>query len=300
MVDVPAIVRRKALVSGAGAWLDALPSLVAKLEADWAIRVGRSLSGGHEAFVAEAEQADGTPVVLKILLPGGNEAAHEITALRLAGGDGCATLIRDDVSNGAMLLERLGRPLGELNRPLEGRLGILADTAMRVWSPAAGYGLPTGAEKGRWLVGFIERLWDELNQPCSERAVTYALACAERRIAAHDDERAMLVHGDVHPWNTLEAGAGFKLVDPDGLLAEAAYDIGILMREATDDLAEADPMQRAQWLAHRTRINVDAIWEWGAVQRLSSGLLCLQLDLQPAARNMLAVAERVAFAAPWR
>lgn len=32
---------------------------------------------------------------------------------------------------------------------------------------------------------------------------------------------AVLVHGDVHQWNALEAKQGFKLVDPDGLLAEA-------------------------------------------------------------------------------
>ena len=40
------------------------------------------------------------------------------------------------------------------------------------------------------------------------------------------------MHGDVHQWNALQAaGGGFKLVDPDGLLAEAEYDLGILMRE---------------------------------------------------------------------
>lgn len=27
---------------------------------------------------------------------------------------------------------------------------------------------------------------------------------------AHDDERAVFVHGDVHEWNTLAAGDGFK------------------------------------------------------------------------------------------
>jgi streptomycin 6-kinase len=30
-----------------------------------------------------------------------------------------------------------------------------------------------------------------------------------------------LVHGDVHQLNALESDSGFKLVDPDGLLAEA-------------------------------------------------------------------------------
>jgi streptomycin 6-kinase len=93
----------------------------------------------------------------------------------------------------------------------------------------------------------------------SERAVEHALPSAERRIAAHDDERAVLVHGDVHQWNALQAPGGFKLVDPDGLLAEAEYDMGILMREDPVELLEGDPYERARRLANRTGLNPIAI-----------------------------------------
>src|SRR6185503_7609820 len=133
---------------------------------------------------------------------------------------------RDDAERGALLLERLGRSLYELALPIAERLEILCSTAARVWRPAPDCGLPTGADKGRWLVDSITTTWEELDRPCSERAVAHALACAARRIDAHDDERAVLVHGDVHQWNTLEADGGFKFVDPDGLLAEAEYDLG--------------------------------------------------------------------------
>jgi len=43
----------------------------------------------------------------------------------------------------------------------------------------------------------------------------------------------VLLHGDVHQWNTLQAGVDWKLVDPDGLLAEPEADLGVLMREET-------------------------------------------------------------------
>ena len=85
----------------------------------------------------------------------------------------------------------------------------------------------------------------------------------ERRIVAHDDERAVLVHGDVHQWNTLRAGGGYKFVDPDGLLAEAEYDMGIVMREDPEELMQGEPYERARWLAHRTGLDPVAIWEWG-------------------------------------
>jgi streptomycin 6-kinase len=292
---IPPAVRNKAVAYGAGRWLKELPDLLSSLEQEWLIKVGDPFSDATEAFVARVTLDDGTNAVLKLVVPrAGNAARNEIVALRLARGEGCVPLLRDDVSRGALLLPRLGRSLHELALPIQQRHEILCSTVERVWRPAPGCGLPSGAEKGRWLVDQIEKTWSELNQPCSERAVDYALACAARRIGAHDDERAVLVHGDVHEWNALEAGDGFKLVDPDGLLAEAEYDMGILMREDPLELLEGDPHARANWLALRSRLDARAIWEWGVVERVSTGLLCTKIDLQPVGRQMLAVADHVA------
>jgi streptomycin 6-kinase len=269
---------------------------VDSLEREWSISVGQTLDGGSEALVAEATMANGTPAVLKVLVPHSDDGARfEIAALRLADGQGCARLYRADDARGAMLLERLGRTLVDLDLPVERRLAIMNDTVSRVWRPAHGAGFPTGAEKGRWLIDFIVRMWDETGRPCSERAVSYAIACAERRIAAHDDERSVLVHGDVHQWNTLEAdGGGFKLIDPDGLLAEREYDLGVLMRGDPVELVQDGPAERAHWLARRSGLSATAIWEWGAVERVSTGLLCHAMEIQPAASEFLEAAETVA------
>jgi streptomycin 6-kinase len=301
LVDtIPEAVRRKALAAGAAHWLRELPELVERLERDWSISVGRSYGDATEALVAEATQADRTPVVLKLHIPrldSPRPAAageREMTVLRLAGGEGCARLLRCDEARGALLLERLGRPLQELGMPLAGRLEVLCAAAMRLWRPAPGSGLPSGADQGREQASYIVRTWEELGRPCTEAAVGYALACADRRVAAHDEQRAVLLHGDVHQWNALAAGGGFKLVDPDGVLAEAEYDLGVLMREDPEELMTGDPRDRARWLAARCGLDAGAIWEWGAVQRVSCGLLLTQLGVQPVARQMLAVADRVA------
>ena len=292
--DVPAVVREKAAAFGADAWLDALPALVAGLERDWKITVGEPYPDSTEAFVVRAACADGTLAVLKLLLPRSAQAAErEITVLQLAGGDGCVRLLRHDASRGALLLERLGRRLRDFALPVRERHEILVSAAKRIWRPAPGCGLPSGAEKGRWLSDFIVSMWEELDRPCSERAIEHALACAEHRISAHHDETAVLVHGDVHAWNALESADGFKLVDPDGLLAEAEYDLGIIMRE---DPLEGDLHERARRLAARTGLDAEAIWEWGVVERVSTGLLGTRVGLQPVAREMLAAADRVAAA----
>ncbi len=113
-------------------------------------------------------------------------------------------------------------------------------------------------------------------------------------MAAHRDERAVLVHGDVHQWNALEADGGFKLVDPDGLLAEPEYDIGILMREDPEELMVEGAERRAARLADHTGLDPVAIEEWGAVERVSTGLLLLEVGATAAGETMLAAAEHVA------
>ncbi len=291
VVEVGDVVREKALAVGAEAWLDDLPGLIADLERDWEVTVGKPYNDSSEAFVAEAIRRDGSPAVVKLIVPRGDAAAHEIVALRLADGDGCARLLRHDIERSALLLERLGRSLYELGLPMATRHEILVRSAARVWRPAAGSGLPTGAEKAQWLSEFIARTWDDLGRPCREEAVEHALRCAERRGAAHRDERAMLVHGDVHQWNALEGTGGFKLVDPDGLLAEPEYDLGIIMRE---DPLDRDLQGRCRWLASQTELDPTAIWEWGVTERVSTGLLCLRVGLELVGSEMLAAAERVA------
>jgi streptomycin 6-kinase len=295
VVEVPDVVRNKAVGAGSLGWLSELPAIVADLAETWGLTVGTTFGEGTEAFVAAVDLADGTPAVLKLLVPrAGDAAANEITVLRLVEGDGCVRLLRHDVERGAMLLERLGPSMHQLAVPFGQRLPALADLARRVWRPAPESGLRSGAEKASWLAEHIERQWEELDRPCSERAIADALACAERRRLAHDDERAVLVHGDVHQWNALRAGDGWAVVDPDGLLAEPEYDLGILMREDPVELLAGDPWDRARLLADRCGCDATAIWEWGVVERVSTGLLCTAIELQPEGRRMLQAGDAVA------
>lgn len=81
----------------------------------------------------------------------------------------------------------------------------------------------------------------------------HAVECVKRRERSHDDERSVLVHGDVHQWNALRADDdvtdGFKLVDPDGLLAEAEYDLGVILSDDPVELRSAgDPFDTARWM----------------------------------------------------
>lgn len=79
-----------------------------------------------------------------------------------------------------------------------------------------------------------------------------------------------------------------------GVLAEAEYDLGIIMCEDPVELVAGDPWERAYRLAARTDRDATAIWEWGVVERVSTGLLATEVSLQPAGGQMLRAAEQVA------
>ena len=89
------------------------------------------------------------------------------------------------------------------------------------------------------------------------------------------------MHGDAHGWNTLDAGAGrFKLVDPEGVRSEPAHDLGVLMREYNEPLLVGDTSrlvrERAEQLAAWCDVDPEAVWQWGFIERVSTGLLNLR------------------------
>jgi streptomycin 6-kinase len=91
------VLRNIAAQGEAGAsWLEALPSLLRRLEAEWGIKVGCPFSNATEAFVSEAVTADGQQVALKIPIAGLAKAVRELSLLQTANGRGYVRLLRSD------------------------------------------------------------------------------------------------------------------------------------------------------------------------------------------------------------
>lgn len=282
VLDIPDEVRNKVIAEGNAAWLDELPSVVESLAQEWSLTFGATLRGGHAAFVVEATTADSRKAVLKIGVPGTRrDLTCEATALRLVDGDGCASLLRTDLGRGALLLERLGPALYDVVPDPTTRHDMMCDIAVRFWRPVSpDVDLPTGADKAFEYANLLPRLWAETGYPCSEATVKDALAATERRRRAHDDRHAVLVHGDVHEFNVLQAAdGGFKLIDPGGYRAERAYDLGTIIRcnpDSGDNLHA-----RTKRLAAHTGIDAKAIWDWGTIHRVIGGLYSRQIGFQP-------------------
>jgi diaminopimelate epimerase len=276
-LSVPEPVVHKAARAGAQWWLDALPELVADLERDWRITVGRALGGGTEAFVAEATTAEGERAVLKLVLPQGLDAArHEITTLRLADGQGCARLLRDDATRGALLVERLGSvagrcrvqllaAAGDPRRPL--RAGMASPPPTLAFRPgrrrpaiSSTSSNDSGPSSTACLLPPGRRLCPGVRPATGRRALNGARPSLFMRTSTRGTPCVALTGAMRSSTPTGCSRSRKRIWASCCVRTPTTCSPGILGRGTT-------------WLARRTGTDPIAIWEWGAIERVSTGLL---------------------------
>lgn len=283
-LDVPDLVSQRAARNGAAGqrWLAELPAVVAELSHRWGLTLGAAYAGGTSGYVVAATDSFDRKCVLKVAMQldmnDRETFARSVRAHELAAGRGCAELLAHDASVPAMLLERLGPNLAEMALAVPEVLEAITATLLSFWRPVTvDEGLRTGHDQARWLSRYIVRTWDELKRPCERVVIDQALTFCDRRADAFDSTRTVLVHGDAHGWNTLDAGGGrYKFVDVEGLCSERAHDLGVAMREYNEPLVRGDTprlvRERAAMLADRCDVDPQSVWEWGFIERVSTGL----------------------------
>ncbi|WP_203740608.1 aminoglycoside phosphotransferase family protein [Catellatospora bangladeshensis] len=306
VIELPDLMRRTAVSRGAHDWLASLPERVADVCADWALTPGEALTGGSAALVLRVQAADGTDAVLR-LAPPGDGFAGQVRTLEAANGHGYVRLYAYDEGRDAALLEPLGPALPAAGLPPEEVLDVLAATLREAWRVPhpPGATVPPGEDKAGTLHELIVQLYPETGEPCSPAVLGRALDYARRRADAFDVTGSVVCHGDAHPDNALavltpRAGAesGYVFVDPDGFLCDPGYDLGVAVRGWESELlAAADPVALLRgWcarLATATGVDPQVIWEWGFIERVSSGLYMIRHGQPESGRAYLASAERL-------
>lgn len=298
-LNIPPLVVSRAKSTGTDGetWLASLESIISELESMWNISVGEALSGGSHALVACADGRDGEQYVLKIDMPEnlGGEFESSMKALETVDGHGYAKLYAYDLKRSACLLERLGKPLNQLEYSVFEQLQIICSLLQKTWQiPATAAGLSVG--NAAWFREFIGETWEKLKHPCPRKVVELAFSYLQSREEAANPAEFVLLHGDAHAGNTLKelSGDGFKLIDPDGIIYEKAYDLGVLMREWVDEYRQ-EPLkkgkERCRYLCRLTGVSEKAIWEWGYVQTVSTAFVLLQIGQEETGQKMLRVAE---------
>lgn len=89
------------------------------------------------------------------------------------------------------------------------------------------------------------------------------------------------------------------LIDPEPFLGDPQYDLGVAMRGwCTDVIAAPDPVglteRYAARLADDGGFDPNAVWEWAYLERVSTGLYCLEVGMTDVGDLFLRSASRLA------
>jgi streptomycin 6-kinase len=258
-------------------WLEGLPELVEHCARRWELNVGPPFAPLSYNYAAPAEGPRGERYVLKLGVPA-QGLLSEIAALLGFDGCGAARLFDSDAARGALLLERLepGTPLTALCEEDDGAATAAAAAVMRKLERAGRlhtHRRPTAAdwgqgfEKCRKHFGggtgpFPKRLFEEGESLYVELLNTSA--------------PAILLHGDLHHGNILAAArAPWLAIDPQGVGAEPAFEVGALLRNPFPQLLQwPDPVRvterRIAQLSDELGFERERVRGWGLAQAMLS------------------------------
>jgi len=300
--SIPSIVRKRAQLLGktGETWLNGLDASLATLSARWNLASLEQLPGGSESLVFSVICDSGKKAVLKLMLPTTDPVRPETLALKLAGGHGYAQLLESADEHDALLLEQLGQPIGELDLSIDQQLPLICSALAESWDAPVDPGLSSGINKADWLEAHFSNTPKRLTISPRPELINGCLDYLHQRRQAWRPETFCLVHGDAHEHNALlltndKAMRKCKLVDPDGLLFEPAYDLGILMRNWHEQYqhpqAATIAQKRCELLASITGIDAVAIWQWGVIEIASTGLHLAELNYELLGQAYLDIAE---------
>ena len=252
--------------------MEKLPNLLVECERRWDLTVRPSTFTLSYNYVAPATLADGTEIVLKVGVPN-RELRTEIAALRLYAGRGCVRLLDADPDQGILLLERLhpGEMLTIVKNDDEAtRLAALA--MQTLWRPLpTEHSFPSVAD---WAGGLAE-LHEEFGGgagPFEKQLVDTAVSHFTDLLASSSEP--VLLHGDLHHYNILSAGDGWRVIDLKGVAGEPAYEVGALLRNPFTLFDEPDlkriTARRLDILAETLGLDRERLRQWGLAQAVLS------------------------------
>ncbi len=300
--------RRAELLGTPGqVWTQELPHKVKEALNQYGLTFLTAVEGGSESYLALAQDCTGIQRILKVLMPSDAYVSAEIAGLQAANGRGYVRILEADASKNIVVMERLGSPIAESGLSVQAQMSQVTRALQESWqADTDGQELVPGERKADWLENHLRHTPGKIGMKFDPKSIHQALDLIENRRAVWQRPEFVLAHGDPHEYNTLavsnEQAGDYRLVDPDGMLFEAAYDLGILLRNWIDTYQQADPagelLRRAIWLSEETAVEKNAIISWGLVEIVSTGIHLAELGYVGEAKDYLQLGEAVATRLP--
>jgi streptomycin 6-kinase len=275
-MEIPSTLGWWRSVPGGAEWLDRLPRLVEECAANWELRLGPVLGGGHVSLVHAVERNHRGPAVLKLNFPD-DESEHEADALEFWQGAGAVQLLEHDPQRRALLLERCrpGTRLWELPDESEAN-SIACEVLRRLWRrPPADNGFRSLATEARRWTEKLPRAWALAGEPFERALLDHAARATQELLSTQ--EEPVVVHQDFHGGNVLRAEREpWLAIDPKPLVGEPAFDAASLLRDRRNDLIN-DPAparrvrRRLDQLTAELGLDRERLRGWGIVHALAWG-----------------------------
>lgn len=262
------------------AWLGRLPAVLREAGERWDLQLGETFGELSYSYVVGATDADGRRLVLKARVPN-SDFVREVAALRHYGGESAAALVAADEEAGLALLERVepGTPLLDLGDD-EQMTSIAAAMMPRLWkAPPPEHPFP---DMRRWFQGM-----DDLRERSGGGTGPIPRGLFEDAERVRDELIAssgppVVLHGDLHHWNILDAGAGrWVAIDPHGAVGEAEFECSALLRNPVGQLPGGQELRelerrRVAQLGEALGFERERIVGWGFVQAILSACWTLE------------------------
>jgi streptomycin 6-kinase len=246
----------------------------------WGLSLGAPLIAGEtSAFVAPGSLTDGRPIVLKLTDPG-PALQREAAALAHFAGRGAARLLDADLTRGALLLERVlpGEALTSVADD-DAAMAIALDIMRRLHRPPpVQHPFPSVSDWAADLAWLRERYRGGIG-PLAADLVARAEGIFAELLPTQTN--AVVLHGDLHHANILSSARdGWLAIDPKGVIGEAAYEAGALLRNPASLFAQHDAarvlQRRCALLAEGLGVERQRIHDWGLAQALLAAVWGLQ------------------------
>lgn len=182
-----------------------------EVAAEWGLDLGQPYAGSNYSYVSPVSE----DAVLKVTAADDDESNEEADALALWNGNGAVRLLRRSRKHRALLIER-ARPGSDLaDLPDDEATAIAVEVGLRLWRPAR--------KPFRWIGDHVPRWLQQAEQ--STQPGRELIPLARELYASLDPGGSILVHGDLHHHNILDAGGRYLAIDPKPMLGEPEFDV---------------------------------------------------------------------------
>ena len=256
------------------AWLARLPALVDECVQRWSLRIVRPLAADH-SLVLEVERGDGSPAVLKLVLPE-PEAEQEAEGLRRWDGHAAVRVLAADPERAALLLERVspGRQLWSIDEGDAMRVAIAL--LPRLWVPLEdGHPFERVAELAPGWAARTRELFDATGRVFEPRLAEEAARAFVELGGSQGEE--VLVHRDFHGGNLLSAEREpWLVIDPKPTAAERAFDVAWLLGDRQFTVTPALARRRLDQAAGELGLDRERLRRWTVARYTLGGLWSLE------------------------